>query len=396
MKTYLKLLISNKTLLRLSIVQLICYFGAWFSHMAIYSLLIELHAPIWTISATAVFTFIPSMILAPFTGVLIDKLPTKPLMITLIIIEIITVCMLLMIDSLELIWLLLMLVFVRMGVGSAYFQTEMSLLPKILKLNDLKLANEIHSIIWSISYTAGMGIAGFYVYMFGTTSAFITDALLYCVGFLFIISIKIPSLSQEKRQNALFMLKDGFLYLKKNPKIIHIIFLHAIMGFTAYDALIALLADKIYYALLAPPIVIGSINSLRALALTIGSTVLSKYINIKTFHLIFFAQGIGIIIWGILQYNFYLSLIGIVLTGFFSSSIWSYTYTLLQQSTDKAYYGRVIAYNDMCLMGMSALTSFLIGFLYRYGLTLWRITLILGVMFLIAGIYYMWVRKTYM
>lgn len=32
------LLRNNKTLQRISIVQLICYFGAWFSHMAIYTL----------------------------------------------------------------------------------------------------------------------------------------------------------------------------------------------------------------------------------------------------------------------------------------------------------------------------------------------------------------------
>ncbi|MDR1554414.1 MAG: hypothetical protein LBS39_00115 [Campylobacteraceae bacterium] len=59
------------------------------------------------------------MILAPFIDALIDKLSTKPLLMSLIIIEIVTACMLLSIAP-----NLLVLVFIRIGVGSAYFQQE--------------------------------------------------------------------------------------------------------------------------------------------------------------------------------------------------------------------------------------------------------------------------------
>ena len=73
MKRYVNVLYSYTALRRLSLIQLICYFGAWFSHMAIYTLLIELHAPVWALSAAAAFTFLPSMLLAPFSGAIIDK-----------------------------------------------------------------------------------------------------------------------------------------------------------------------------------------------------------------------------------------------------------------------------------------------------------------------------------
>jgi MFS family permease len=101
MKQYVELLKDNTTLRRLSIVQLISYFGAWFSHMGIYTLLIQLNAPVWALSAAAALTFLPSMLLAPFSGAIIDKVDTKKFMLFLTAIEIITVFWLIFIHSVE-------------------------------------------------------------------------------------------------------------------------------------------------------------------------------------------------------------------------------------------------------------------------------------------------------
>ena len=114
MSHYRELLRNNATLRRLSIIQLICYFGAWFSHMAIYALLINLEAPVWALSTAAAFTFLPSMLLAPFSGAIIDKVDTKKFMLFLTAIEIFTVFWLMFIHSLDALWLLLVLILVRM------------------------------------------------------------------------------------------------------------------------------------------------------------------------------------------------------------------------------------------------------------------------------------------
>ena len=97
--------------------------------------------------------------------------------------------------------------------------------------------------------------------------------------------------------------------------------------------------------------------------------------------------------WGVLQYDFYLSFIGIFFCGLFTTSLWSYTYTLLQYETDEAFYGRVIAYNDMVFMGMCTLVSFMIGALFEWGAPLWAITSGLGLLFIFFGFYWKWVQK---
>ena len=105
------------------------------------------------------------------------------------------------------------------------------------------------------------------------------------------------------------------------------------------------------------------------------------------------AQGIGIVLWGILQYDFYISFIGIVACGLFTTTLWSYTYTLLQYETEDAYYGRVIAYNDMVFMGMSTSVSLAIGALFEYGVPLWVITCMLGFGFIGFGFYWRWIER---
>jgi len=393
MNHYIELLRTNVTLLRLSIVQLICYFGAWFSHMAIYTLLIHLGAPVWALSAAAAFTFLPSMLLAPFSGAIIDKVDTKKFMLFLTAVEIVTVFWLMFITSLDALWILLGLIFIRMGTGSIYFQTEMSLLPKILSDKELKIANEIHSIIWSISYALGMAASGFYIHYFGTTSAFVADMILYGIGFYLLLSLDIPSLASKNTLHVKAMIWSGFAYIKENPKIMHLIFLHASIGFTAYDALIALLADHQYKHLLSIALVMGFINAARAVSQVLGQFVLSRYINQNTLFYLFLAQGISIMVWGIFQYDFYLSFVGIFLCGLFTTTLWSYTYTLLQYETDAEFYGRVIAYNDMVFMGVCTLVSFAIGALFEWGMPLWMITCMLGIAFIVMSFYWKWIQK---
>ncbi|WP_366118275.1 MFS transporter, partial [uncultured Campylobacter sp.] len=142
MSKFIDLLKNQPVFARLSLIQLICYFGVWFSHTGIFTLLIELDAPVWAITAAAALAFVPGVLLSPFSGIVVDKFSPKPMLVIMMAVETISVFMLLFINSLDFLWLLLLIIFVRNGVGGMYFQVEMSVLPKILSKESLKLANE--------------------------------------------------------------------------------------------------------------------------------------------------------------------------------------------------------------------------------------------------------------
>lgn len=395
MKRYVTLLRNEPLLRRLSLIQLLAYFGAWFSNVAIYTLLIQMGADAATIALVAALHFLPGVFQAPLSGVILDRIHPKRLMIFLTLIEILCTLSLISIDNVGMLWLLYVLVFIRMGASSFHFTVEMSLLPRILEGKSLQTANEIHSIIWSLSYTLGMALSGLVVYWVGVTTAFLLDAGLFVIVLILASTLKIEIELSENSAKFTAMMKEAFVYIRNNPIVYHLMILHAILGFTAFDALVALAAKQYYSQIIAVSLGIGLLNAARAFGLVIGPIVLGHWINNARLGWLFFAEAGAIALWALLIDNFYGSLIASVAVGFVTTTLWSYTYTLLQHHTQSDFYGRVIAYNDMVFLGVGAFVSLLIGYLAVLGMTLGMITLILGGVFLIAAFYYEWVRRTY-
>ena len=394
MNDYITLLKTTPIFRRLSIIQLISYFGAWFSNVAIYTLLLNFGVPDETIAFTAVIHFLAGVVQAPFSGAIIDSIKPKRLMLSLIITEIFATSSLIFVDSMDDLWLLYTLIFIKMAAASFYFTTEMTLLPKILEKEKLLKANELHSIIWSLSYTLGMALSGFVVYSLGVTTAFILDALMFVVAFVLLFNLSLDVEFIKIEESIVAMMKDSISYLKKTPQAFHIMLIHAFVGLTAFDALVALMVGEYYSSIIATSLALGLLHSFRAIGLIFGPIIIGDWIDNKRLVYIFIGQALSLWLWAFLMENFYLSLFASIIVGFFTTTLWSYTYTLLQQNIDKKYYGRIIAYNDMLFLSSAAFTSFMIGFLASNGFSLESITTIMGFGFIVGGVYYKWVLKT--
>lgn len=395
MKRYWNLLSQEPLLARLSLIQLIAYFGAWFSNVAIYTLLVQLHVNASTIAFVAALHFFAGVLQAPLSGVIIDRISPKKLMILLTITEIVATVSLISIDDVSMLGWLYLLVFIRMGAASFQFTVEMSLLPKILEGKALQYANEIHSIIWSFSYTFGMALGGLVVYYIGTTYAFLLDAFLFLVVLSLVLMLKIEIEMGQSSERFVTMMGDAFRYIWNEPVVLHLMLLHAVVGFTAFDALVVLSVKHYYGSVIAISLGIGLVNAFRALGLTIGPLLLGEWVNLNRLKFLLIAEGLAIALWGIVIEHFYLSLAASVLIGLITTTLWSYTYTLLQQHTHYDYYGRVVAYNDMIFLATGGLVSLLIGFLVDRAFSLGIIASILGCAFIIAAIYYYWIRLHY-
>ena len=393
MKEYISLLKNEPVLKRLSTIQLIAYFGAWFSNVAIYTLLLDMQVSPEVIAFTAMLHFLAGVVQAPFSGSIIDKVKPKVLMLTLIAVEIFATLFLVLINSISDLWLLYTLIFIKMAAASFYFTAEMSLLPKIIHGDKLQKANELHSIIWSFSYTLGMALSGFVVYWFGVKAAFILDALMFIVGFYMLYTLEIKVDMFKTTENLLEMMSDTFRYLKKNPIAVHLMILHSFVGLTAFDALVALMVDKYYAGIIATSLALGLLHASRAVGLVIGPVLLGKWINNRRLVYVFILQAFGVLLWAILMHNFYLSLFASIIVGLFTTTLWSYTYTLLQKNIEEKYYGRIVAYNDMLFLSSAAFTSFMIGYLATHDFSLEHITVLIAIGFILGGVYFAWILK---
>jgi len=393
MKAYIELLKEEEVLRELSFIQLISYFGAWFSNVAIYTLLLQMDVAAGVVAFVAMLHFLAGVLQAPFSGAIIDRVQPKRLMLSLIFVEIVATLCLTMVQTDADLYLLYVLIFMKMAAASFYFTTEMSLLPKILEGVKLQKANELHSIIWSLSYTLGMAISGFFVFYFGVVFAFVLDAFMFVIAFFLLLNLKINVEHIAVKENLFIMMHATLLYLRKTPKALHLMVVHAFVGLTAFDALVALMVEEYYATIIATSLALGLLHSARAVGLVIGPVVLGKWINNKKLIYVFIAQGFSIWLWAYVMEYFYLSLVVSVIVGFFTTTLWSYSYTLLQKNIDAKYYGRIVAYNDMLFLSSAAFTSYMIGYLADSSFSLEAIALLMGSGFFVGGIYYRWVLK---
>ena len=393
--TYLETL-KHPVVARLTLIQLISYFGTWFSQVAIASMMLEYGASELAIAYIFMMLMLPAIVLAPISGWIIDKIPFKKLMGVLLLIEIFMTLLFMTVNSLDDINSLMLFIFIRSTASSILFSAEMALFPKILEGEMLKKTNEIHSIVWSVCFALGMALGGLVTYYFGYDTTFLIDVILYSIAFVLLLALKLSLEPIEHTESAVEMMKSGFNYLKNNKKLMHLILLHASIGFTSFDTLVTLLADLHYKYIIAIPLAIGWVNASRALGLTIGPFLFSRFINSSNLHYFFFLQGLGIILWAFVQHDFVYALISIVIAGFLSTSLWSYTYYLLQKEIEIKYLGRVIAYNDMIFMLVNVSVILFIGYAAKMGMELKYITIIMGCGFIATAFYYVWFKKNYL
>lgn len=394
MNDYIKLLKLEPVFRRLSLIQLIGYFGAWFSNVAIYTLLLDMSVGAEIIAFVAMLHFLSGIIQAPLSGSIIDNMKPKKLMLILLSVEVFATLLLIFVNDITDLWLLYILIFVKMAAASFYFTTEMSLLPKILDGEELQRANELHSIIWSFSYTLGMALSGFVVYLFGVKIAFALDACMFVFGFILLYKLDIKVEFIKSGENLIEMMRDTFRYLKRTPQALHLMIMHAFVGLTAFDALVALMVDKYYASVIATSLALGLLHASRALGLVIGPIFLSKWMNNKRVTYLFIAQALAVWLWALLMKDFYMSLVASIVVGLFTTTLWSYTYTLLQKNIEQKYYGRIVAYNDMLFLSSATFTAFMIGFLATRSYSLEFITTLIGFGFIVGAVYFAWILKS--
>jgi MFS family permease len=215
--------LKNEVVKKLSIVFFTIHFSAWFSYVAIFSLLLKFGADDLAISYIGAMFFAPAIILAPISGAIIDKFDTRVLLKIFIITELFTTLFYLNFNSLDFIWILALLIFIRSGAGSLYFATQMSLMPNIVKSEDLQTVNEIQSIIWSLSFTLGMAIGGIVVSMIGEYNAIKIDIVLFIIALYSYSTIKFEPLPHKDNIKIITLIIDGLKYFKNNSYTIKLI-----------------------------------------------------------------------------------------------------------------------------------------------------------------------------
>jgi len=93
-------------------------------------------------------------------------------------------------------------------------------------------------------------------------------------------------------------------------------------------------------------------------------------------------------LWGALSHDFWLSLVGAFFCGLFTTTIWSFTMTMLQEAIDHEYYGRVVSINDMFFTATATMTSIVLGAMMEGGFGGAAALFALGALFVLMAFLY--------
>lgn len=181
---------SNSDFRNLFFSRIVSLFGDWFNLLAILALLRALGDDSATsFAGVLVLKSLPAFV-APFAGVLVDRLPRRRLMIGADALR-----ALIVLGMLSLVWvqslpLLYTLIVLQTLLGSLFEPARNALLPDLVKPQALTAANAASAASWSLMLAIGSALGGLFTDAFGWQAALLLDAATYVGSVVFLAHIK--------------------------------------------------------------------------------------------------------------------------------------------------------------------------------------------------------------
>jgi MFS family permease len=173
------------------------------------------------------FYAIPSLLLGPFSGVLVDLADKRKLLIITNLIQTIIAFSYLTVKIK--VWVIYSLVFLYSLVNQLYLPTEGATLPFLVNKNYLPVANTIFMFTTNFIFLVSFSLAGPFIRIFGKENIFLVTGVCLFLATLSVYFLP-KKLIGEKRKTVnpiIFFrkLKEGYSYIKNNPLITFPLFL---------------------------------------------------------------------------------------------------------------------------------------------------------------------------
>ena len=347
--------------------QSISLIGTWIQRITVPWLVYRLTGSVFLLGLVGFAGQIPTFLMSPFAGVLIDRWNRhKILVITqiLALIQALILAVLFYEKSIS-VWHIAILSVV-LGVINAFDMParQSFVVDMIEKKEDLGNAIALNSSMVNSARLIGPSIAGVLISLTGEGMCFLINAVSYIfvIGFLLMMKIK-PRKIAAQNTNGYQKFKEGFSYTFGFIPIRYIILLLALVSLMGmpYTVLMPVFAKTILhggshtFGFLMGASGIGALMGAIYMASRRSAAGLEKFI--PWFAAIF---GLGLILFS-LSANFILSMFLMLITGFGMLMQMTSSNTILQTIVDDDKRGRVMSFYTMAFMGTAPFGSLLAG-----------------------------------
>ena len=347
--------------------QSISLIGTWMQNVAMSWLVFRLTGSAVLLGTVSFSSQLPTLLLAPIAGVLIDRWKRHHVIIgtqLLLMIQASILAFLTLTDMVQVWHIIVLSVF--LGSISAFDMPgrQSFLIDIIEKKEDLGNAIALNSSIFNGARMIGPSIAGIVVAQFGEGICFLLNAISFLAVLAALLTMKVAD-NRIKKEKSLILseLKEGFAYafgfIPIRTILIHL-FLLSMMGLPAM-VLLPVFTSKILHG---GPEILGFLTASTGVGALIGALFLASRKNVLGLgKIILFASsvfGAGVIAFS-LSRNLYLSIFFVAMTGFGFMVQMASSNTLIQTIVEEDKRGRVMSIYTTSFMGAGPLGSLMAG-----------------------------------
>jgi MFS family permease len=312
---------------------------------------------------------IPSFILTPFGGVLVDRFPRHRILITtqiLAMLQSLSLAALALSGTIQ-IWHILILSFLQGVITAADAPARQAFVTELVdRPEDLANAIAINSTMFNGARLIGPAIGGLLIAKVGEAYCFLIDGVSYIAVIFALFAMRLkPKKLPRIEGSAIDRIRDGFRYAFECPPIRAILILSALVSLMGmqYTVLVPIFADKI---LQGNAQTLGFLMAASGIGAVCGGIYLASRTTVVGLgRLIAFGPtvlGVGIIIFALSRF-LPLSLFAMLAIGLGTILQIDAGNTVLQTIVDDDKRGRVMSLYTMSFLGVVPFGNLLGGFL---------------------------------
>ena len=285
---YLGVFRRNPDFTKLFAGQVISYCGDWFLTVALLDLVLDLTGSGLLAALLVVGQTLPSFLLAPYAGAVVDRVDRRRLMILVNLFSVAVALLPLLARSTA------TLPFAFAGViglssGVSFFSpASQAALPNVVRDTDLARANVLMGATWGTMLAVGSALGGFITVALGRDAAIVINSASFAVAAVILWSIRTRFQKTRAQSTASFLpaMREALSFARQNARVLALLTSKGGIGIgTGVVVLLSVFAKDIFHA---GAIGIGLLYAARGVGALLGPFVIRRVggSDLRTFRLI--------------------------------------------------------------------------------------------------------------
>jgi len=358
--------IRNRNYLIYLIGNTISLHGLWIYRVALGWYTWEISGSEFWVGIVAFSQFAPAVVFGPLFGVLADRFDRRAASLLINSMSVMNMLLLGLLAGLGVvdIYVLTLLAFMQGTLDGAHMPVRMTIVPNLVRKNQLQSAIAITSISFNVSRFVGPAIAGLIIAIYGVATAFVVNGVSYLalIAVMLVVRLKPTAENASKERHVWREMGEGINYVLGNPAIRALLLIIAVASVFGRGALemLPVFADAVFArgsaGLAALTSAIGAGAVISGLAMSRGV----QWLNIRIIRVAVIIAGLLIASLGLIE-QFWIAVTVVVWLGIILSLCGVGSQILIQTLIDDSVRGRVSSFWGMIAFGSTALGSLLVG-----------------------------------